>query len=148
MELSIQVLPNEENIHYIDRIVEKCTTIYNYPNKKEICFVAHELVINAVEAMQLANKQNVHIEFKASFTKGNIIISVIDYAGGISTEKLNGILEPSMNDLMSSERGRGLYFVKNMVDSIKFKQFTEKKFLVKVYKKLMVDKTNEEENSQ
>lgn len=137
MELSIKLLPNQQSIHLIDEVMNTLTNSYNLPNKKEICFVVHELIINSVEAMEELKKNEVEIEFQAHLRNGIIEISVIDYARGIEEDQLATMFEINTKHLTSSDRGRGLFFVKNMVDDISFYQFKENKFLVKVTKKLI-----------
>lgn len=135
MELSIKLLPNQQSIHLIDEVMKTYTTMYNLPNKREICFVAHELVINSVEAMKQSQK-NDEIEFQVTHIGEEIVITVTDYAGGIPEDKLKTLFEFKIEELITSDRGRGLFFVKNMVDKISFYQSSEMKFLVKVSKKI------------
>lgn len=51
MEFTLNVNPDTHAIAFIDQVIENYTNIYNLPYKRELRFVVHELVINAVEAM-------------------------------------------------------------------------------------------------
>lgn len=111
--------------------------IYNYPNFREIAFVAHELVINAVEAMgkaQKSDKDKIQINF--CHTDKEIKITVIDTAGGIPEEDWDDFLAMEMEEATFSDRGRGLFFIKHFVDKIWFDRLSGDQFLVGVCKKL------------
>lgn len=137
MELLLNVEPNQQSIHFVDQTITLFAEIYGIPNKRELCFVVHELVINAVEAMQKIQFTNekeieVHVIKEADVLK----VTVTDEAMGIPEEKWNGILEADFTTLDYSERGRGFLFIKHMVDELWFENLSNNRFLVGV-KKIM-----------
>ena len=52
MEFTLNVKPNMQAINFVDQVMENYMTVYNLPYQRELRFVVHELVINAVEAME------------------------------------------------------------------------------------------------
>ncbi|MET4558967.1 ATP-binding protein [Lysinibacillus parviboronicapiens] len=136
MEFTLNVKPNMQAINFVDQVMENYMTVYNLPYQKELRFVVHELVINAVEAMEKKNtdsqeKIQVHVIQKDD----EIRVTVIDDAKGIAVSDWQKVFEFDLHNLTSSDRGRGLLFIKNMVDSIWFENISETKFLVGISKK-------------
>ena len=137
MEFTINLLPNQQCIHFIDRVMEAYMFTYNLPYEKEICFVVHELIINSVEAMEGAQIDETEtIEITVSYKDEELVISVIDKAGGIPENDWDEVVQYDLENFEFSDRGRGLFFVRNMVDSLLFKYVSETKFLVQVSKKI------------
>ncbi len=137
MEFTLNVKPNMQAINFVDQVMENYMTVYNLPYQKELRFVVHELVINAVEAMEKKNtdsqeKIQVHVIQKDD----EIRVTVIDDAKGIAVSDWQKVFEFDLHNLTSSDRGRGLLFIKNMVDSIWFENISETKFLVGISKKI------------
>ena len=136
MEFTLNVKPNMQAINFVDQVMENYMTVYNLPYQRELRFVVHELVINAVEAMEKKNtdsqeKIQVHVIQKDD----EIRVTVIDDAKGIAVSDWQKVFEFDLHNLTSSDRGRGLLFIKNMVDSIWFENISETKFLVGISKK-------------
>ena len=137
MDFTLNLVPNYQAIQFVDQIMNNYTDLYNIPSKRELCFVVHELVINAIEAMSQANLTNgEEIQVHVSQDEETVKITVIDQAEGIPEEEWKNYLQFNFDELHFSDRGRGLTFVKNMVDDIWFENVTETKFLVGVIKKL------------
>ena len=137
MELLLNVEPTQRSIHFVDQTITTFTETYEIPNKKEICFVVHELVINAVEAMQQiqfteAKEIVVHVTKDADVLQ----VTVTDEAKGIPEENLSSILGANFEELDYSDRGRGFLFIKQMVDEIWFENLSNNRFLVGVKKKI------------
>ena len=93
MELLLNVEPTQRSIQFVDQTITTFTETYEIPNKREICFVVHELVINAVEAMQQMQFNElkeiiVHVIKDVDVLK----VTVIDEAMGIPEEKWSRIL--------------------------------------------------------
>ena len=138
MELLLSVEPTQRSIHFVDQTITTFTETYEIPNKREICFVIHELVINAVEAMQQMQFTEVkeiivHVIKDADVLK----VTVIDEAMGIPEEKWSRILETNFEELDYSDRGRGFLFIKHMVDEFWFENLPHNRFLVGVKKKII-----------
>ena len=139
MDFTLNLFPNRQAIHFVDQTMTNFTDIYNIPSKRELCFVVHELVINAIEAMHQADLTNrAKIQVHVSQDEEAIKVTVIDQAEGIPEKDWRSILKFDCEELNYSDRGRGLLFVKNMVDDIWFENVSETKFLVGVLKKLNV----------
>ncbi len=137
MEFTLNVNPDTHAIAFIDQVIENYTNIYNLPYKRELRFVVHELVINAVEAMgkiEACTKKEIQIHVTQSLEE--ITITVTDEAKGIAESEWDSILQFDLNKLDYSDRGRGLFFVKNMVDHLWFENISETKFLVGISKKI------------
>lgn len=139
MEFTLNVVPNQQAIFFVDQIMENYTKLYDLPNQRELRFVVHELVINAVEAMEKANlsskeKIQVHVSQNDELIK----VTVIDQAKGIPKNDWEKVLQFDLDNLTCSDRGRGLFFVKNMVDEMWFESISDTKFLVGISKKINV----------
>ena len=137
MELLLNVEPTQQSIHFVDQTITIFTEMYEIPNKREICFVVHELIINAVEAMQQMEFTEVkeiivHVIKEADVLK----VTVTDEAMGIPEEKWSYILEANFEELDYSDRGRGFLFIKHMVDELWFENLSNNRFLVGVKKKI------------
>ncbi|KOS63017.1 ATP-binding protein [Lysinibacillus agricola] len=139
MEFTLKVNPDTQAIAFVDQIMENYTNIYNLSHKRELRFVVHELVINAVEAMgKIDSCSKKEIQVYVSQSNEEIKITVIDEAKGIAENDLDNVLQFDLDELDYSDRGRGLFFVKNMVDHIWFENISETKFLVGISKKIHV----------
>ena len=137
MELLLNVEPTQRSIHFIDQTITTFTETYEIPNKREICFVVHELVINAVEAMKQTQFTEVkditvHVIKDTDVLK----VTVTDGAMGIPEEKWGYILGANFEELDYSDRGRGFLFIKHMVDELWFENLSKNRFLVGVKKKI------------
>lgn len=136
MEFTLNVNPDTQAIAFIDQIMENYTDLYNLPYKREIRFVVHELVINAVEAMGKINiPTQKEIQIHVTQSNDEIKITVTDEAKGIDEKDWDKVLQFDLDKLDYADRGRGLFFVKNMVDHIWFENISETKFLVGISKK-------------
>lgn len=135
MKLTLMLQPNEQAIFFIDQLMESYTKVFHPDFMRECCFVMHELVINAVEAMVQANSTE-NIEVIISCTNEVLEMTIIDCAAGIPKEQWNAVLEDCLTTDDFSDRGRGLFFIKHMVDSIWFEQLDDARFSVNVKKTL------------
>ncbi|MFY0516728.1 ATP-binding protein [Lysinibacillus sp. UGB7] len=137
MEFTLNVKPNMQAIQFVDQVMENYMNVYNLPYQKELRFVVHELVINAVEAMNMNDAYaQEKIQVHVTQTNEEIKVTVMDEAKGIAENDWEKVFQFDLHDLTSSDRGRGLFFVKNMVDAIWFENVTETKFLVGISKKI------------
>lgn len=138
MEFTLRVQANLEAVHFIDTVMENYTNIYTIPFSREMRFVLHELVINAIEAMEKIDIAPPHntIQIQVTHNDEEIKLTVIDEAQGITEDDLEKTLQFDLNEHNYTDRGRGLFFVKQMVDSIWFKHISKTKFLVGVSKKI------------
>ncbi|ARD48880.1 hypothetical protein SporoP37_12405 [Sporosarcina sp. P37] len=136
MEFTFSIIPNQQSIRLIDQLMENYTELYAIPCAREICFVTHELVINAVEAMEKDGRTE-SIEVYVRNEDDQLHIAVTDSAEGIPEEQWPGILGAALADESFCERGRGFLFIQHMVDQLWFEQLSGSQFLVGVKKKLL-----------
>ncbi|WP_107943602.1 ATP-binding protein [Metasolibacillus sp. FSL H7-0170] len=136
MEFMLSIAPNQQSIFFIDQVMENYTQLYNISDARDICFVTHELVINAVEAMNKANRQE-DIQLHVLSNDEQIKITVADFAEGIPQEQWQSILEPDLGEMCFSDRGRGFFFIIHMVDKLWFEQLPSSQFLVGIKKSLI-----------
>lgn len=138
MEFTLNVNPDTQAIAFIDQVMENYTELYNLPYKRELRFVVHELVINAVEAMgKIDTPSQKEIQILVTQSYEEIKITVTDEAKGIAENDWDKVLQFDLDELDYSDRGRGLFFVKNMVDHIWFENISETKFLVGISKRFI-----------
>lgn len=139
MQIIIEIPPTEQGIQLIDEMMKSYVSINEIPFERELCFVLHELVINAVEAMEKAGYVEGHY-IKVQLEKSNVTLSmsVIDFADGIPEECWQKVLTYDLETMGDLDRGRGLLFVQHMVDDIWFEYVAPKQFLVGVTKKIIV----------
>lgn len=138
MQFLVEVLPDERSIELVDSIMSNYVSTYNLPNQRELCFVLHELVVNAVEAMQKANKNEQLIQVRVVQECEQLQMIVIDRADGIPKERWQEVLTYNLEEMIDSDRGRGLFFVQHMVDGIWFEQVAPEQFLVGVAKTIQL----------
>ena len=137
MEFTLNVNPDTQAIAFIDQVMENYTELYNLPYKRELRFVVHELVINAVEAMGKINTPaQKKIQIQVTQSNEEIKITVTDEAKGIDEKDWDKVLQFDLDKFDYADRGRGLFFVKNMVDHIWFENISKTKFLVGISKKI------------
>lgn len=136
MGFSVEVSPNEQAIELVDAMMASYVSTYDLPNARELCFVLHELVINAVEAMRGAGKGEQIIEVQIEQDCDTLQMVVIDGAGGIPKEQWQDVLTYNFEEMLTSDRGRGLFFIQHMVDQIWFEHIAPERFLVGVSKNL------------
>lgn len=140
MEFTLNVNPDTQAIAFVDQVMENYSNVYNLPYKKELRFVVHELVINAVEAMgKIDACSEKEIQIHVYQSNEEIKVTVTDEAKGIAENDWDKILQYDLNELDYSDRGRGLFFVKNMVDDIWFEHISETKFLVGISKRIYIN---------
>lgn len=136
MEFRIEVPPNEQAIDFVDAVMKNYVETYELPAARELCFVLHEFVINAVEAMNEAGKAEQLIDVHVAYDGALIQMTVIDKADGIPEEQWEDVLTYNFDEMADSDRGRGLFFVQHMMDDIWFKHVAPNRFLVGASKKL------------
>ncbi|AXH98232.1 ATP-binding protein [Sporosarcina sp. PTS2304] len=137
MEFTFAIKPNQQSIFLTDHFMETYTEMYDIPHAREICFVTHELVINAVEAMEREGLTE-SIEVYVRNEEGDLCVTVTDYAEGIPKEQWQSMLTNNMDEENFCERGRGFFFIQQMVDELWFEQLPDSQFLVGVKKKLVM----------
>lgn len=139
MKFTLNVNPDTHAIAFVDQVMDNYINVYNLPYKKELRFVVHELVINAVEAMgKIDACSEKEIQIHVDQSNEEIKVTVTDEAKGIAENDWDKVLHYDLNELDYSDRGRGLFFVKNMVDDIWFEHISETKFLVGISKKINI----------
>lgn len=137
MEFTLNLVPNQNAIFFVDETMKNYTNIFNLPSKKELCFIVHELVINAVEAMEFSSKSDTgKIQVTVSQDSDLVKVTVVDHGKGIPKDSWEDALKFDLDEIGFSDRGRGLFFVKNMVDEVWFENVSESKFLVGVSKRI------------
>ena len=137
MEFTLNLVPNQNAIFFVDETMKNYTNIFNLPSKKELCFIVHELVINAVEAMEFSSKSDTEkIQVTVSQDSDQVKVTVVDHGKGIPEGSWEDALKFNLDEISFSDRGRGLFSVKNMVDEVWFENVSESKFLVGVSKRI------------
>lgn len=127
----------------LDELKQYCLESIQYlPDKvrKEIDFVVNEALINALEATSKKYGQEMKQYFLSmcvEATESSIIIKVTDQADGNKMKILNILENRTFEDVLESERGRGLLFIKHMVDEIWFEGTdNEKEFTIAMRKEV------------
>lgn len=139
MKFSIEIPPSMLAIQLIDEMMKSYVTIYNIPKSRELCFVLHELVINAVEAMLQVEKQKSKMQVQVELNEDELQMRVVDQAGGIPEDQWQEVLTYDFEVMSDSDRGRGLFFVQHMVDRIWFEFAKPNEFVVNASKKIMLE---------
>ena len=140
MRIIVEIPPTQQGIRLIDEMMKDYIAIHSLPYERELCFVLHELVINAVEAMQkVEDLERQSYQVKIENIHGTIRMCVIDFADGIPEQEWQEVLTYEMDAMGESfDRGRGLFFVQHMVDQLWFEYIAPHQFLVGVTKKIVV----------
>lgn len=136
MKLIFQLTSDQRAIHFIDEVMNNFVNLYQLPQGRELCFAVHELVINAVEVMKKSEKEKDTITVTIIHKNDRVIVTVLDRGMGIEEQTISKILELDSQNISFSERGRGLFFVQNMVDKLWFENQKNEFFLVGISKSL------------
>ncbi|PIC79998.1 ATP-binding protein [Sporosarcina sp. P18a] len=136
MEFKFAITPSQQSVLLIDQLMESYSELYSIPCAREICFVMHEMVINAVEAMEKEGRSE-SIEVHMRNEDEQLRITVSDFAKGIPEEQWPVVLDRSADGDSFCERGRGFLFIQHMVDQLWFEQVSDAQFLVGVEKKIV-----------
>ena len=129
MEFTLNVNPDTQAIAFIDQVMENYTELYNLPYKRELRFVVHELVINAVEAMgKIDTPSQKEIQIHVTQSYEEIKITVTDEAKGIAEYDWDKVLQFDLDELDYSDRGRGLFLSKIWSTTFGLKIFQKQNF--------------------
>lgn len=129
----MRAVPNKQSIFLMDQMVENFTRLHDLRCAREINFVVHELIINAAEATENAGLTQ-HIQLSIVMATTEIIVTIIDCAGGIPEDQLAALTSDRDPVENFCERGRGFLFIRQMVDELWFEQLSSSQFLVGIRK--------------
>lgn len=131
-----------EMVEFLDQICEWTVMRVNQTESKKLVLAAHEAIINSVEAMRRCYSetyQEKKISLKIYVKKDEIIINVIDSAGGIPLEVQNNLDKRCMEDIVWEEDGRGILFMRHLVDDVWQDNGEDGRFIMGLRKRVTQD---------
>lgn len=122
LELVLRCDASISSINAVDDLVVSLLDAESIQPLDRIAFVAHELVINSIEAMVRTSISPVTIDLKMSVNAESVVFSVNDTAGGLPTADSSDMLEelteiPETNIIPMGDRGRGLEMIRQLADN-------------------------------
>ncbi|MGD8188918.1 ATP-binding protein [Brevibacillus ginsengisoli] len=128
-----------EMVEYLDQICEWTISRYNKLESRKVVLAVHEAIINSVEAMKRRyGEQNTesNISLKIRLQMEEIEVKIIDSAGGLSAEAKERLQNQDFDDLIWEEDGRGLLFIKHLVDEVWQDQDEDGRFVMGLRKRV------------
>ena len=103
--------------HHIDLIVKGDTKLEFYGIENDISQIILVLISNAKDIFIQRGIKNAKIEIEFYKKDDDIVIDLVDNAGGIQMKPLSKIFEPFSSNKTNTQSGIGLYMAKNILDS-------------------------------
>lgn len=139
MELKIKLPACEESIPFLRELVMHTLVLRNIRERKRIVFACNEAVMNSVQAMIEKGKMHKDIVLHMKIYDSEIELNVVDYAGGIPEDTQKKLNQLTFTDMEDSIRGRGLLFIKNIMDELWFRYLENQGFLVGMRAKITIE---------
>lgn len=147
--MTVEGAPSQKLIDLSDEMMESFFKYSGISQYRKLCFAAHELVTNAVEAVlrqQEAAGSDHRIEarmpgmFIRMELNGEDIVITISAQGALRDGRLAAeIPRISFDDLLREERGKGLLMAKRLSDQLTFEQDGEGRIIMQLRKKGGID---------
>lgn len=106
---------NEKHQIVIHQDLKDVPSIDSYPN--ELMDVILSIITNSLEAFRKKQTKNPLIDINLSKLDNNIIIQILDNAGGIAKEIIDKVFEPYFSTKGEKGKGMGLYFAKSLIEN-------------------------------
>lgn len=106
---------NERHQVVIHQDLKDVQIIESHPN--ELMDVILSIVTNALEAFRRKQIKNPLIDINLSELDNNIIIQILDNAGGIPKNIIDKIFDPYFSTKEEKGKGMGLYFAKSLIEN-------------------------------
>lgn len=99
---------------FLSEIFRECNLTWKNFNKTLLCI--SEAVINSIEhGNQFDRKKTVTVQIKCK--KGELHVEINDEGDGFD---LDGIFDPTKQENIKKESGRGIHIIKSLSDSLKY----------------------------
>ncbi|WP_017756250.1 ATP-binding protein [Calidifontibacillus oryziterrae] len=136
INIQVECKANVESINYFNQLCERALELINWKEIRSVAFALNEAIINAVEATQkkygMSTVETVIVHMQ--ITSNVVDIQVIDKAGGMSDEQIKLLEKREFRDVGFSERGRGILFMKKLMDQVHFQKQENGVFIVQLKK--------------
>ncbi len=139
-----------EMVEYLDQICEWTLSRINQVEHKKIVLAVHEAIINSVEAMKRRYGERYYekqISMKIKVMSESIEIKVIDSAGGLPLEIQDKWKSKALEDLVWEEDGRGLLFMRHLMDEVWQDQDEDGRFITGLRKRVLRNESSGTEYS-
>lgn len=105
---------NEKQQIEIRQHLDDVPIIKSYPN--EILDVILGIITNSLEAFRKQQVKKPILDISLSTVSGEIILQILDNAGGVSDEILKKVFDPHFSTKTEKGKGLGLYFAKSLIE--------------------------------
>lgn len=120
IHVQVECPASVEMVEFLDQICEWTLSRYNQLESRKIALAVHEAIINSVEAMKrrYGDQENHLIAVKIQIQMEEIEVKIIDTAGGLPSEAQERLKNQDFDDIIWEEDGRGLLFMRHLVDEV------------------------------
>ncbi|MGC5326868.1 ATP-binding protein [Brevibacillus sp. SYSU BS000544] len=139
IHVQIECPATVEMVEFLDQICEWTVMRVNQVETKRLVLAAHEAIINSVEAMKRCHGEayrEQNISLKIDVKQEEIEIKIIDSAGGLPLEVQKKLEERCMEDLIWEEDGRGILFMRHLVDDVWHDHAEDGRFIMGLRKRV------------
>lgn len=138
IDIQIECIASIESIHYFNQLCERALDLMDCKEKQSVAFALNEAIINAVEATHkkfgIHTAETVIVQMKISLDI--VDIQVMDKAGGMSEEQIEIVMNKEFEDIGFADRGRGIIFMRKLMDQVYFERKDKDVFIVRLMKAL------------
>ncbi|MEA1915441.1 MAG: PAS domain S-box protein [Campylobacterota bacterium] len=117
LENIITMLEQNNSKHniLINKSINTVTLIKSIPAK--LTDIIFSLITNSLEAFKRNSVSDPLLDISLSQTQKEVIIQVVDNAGGIKNEIIDRVFDPYFSTKNKAGRGMGLYMAKNIIEN-------------------------------
>ena len=105
---------NDKQQIEIKQHLDDVPIIDSYPN--EILDVILGIITNSLEAFRKRQIKKPILDISLSVVSSEIILQILDNAGGVSDEILDKVFDPHFSTKVEKGKGLGLYFAKSLIE--------------------------------
>ncbi|BAU29847.1 histidine kinase-like protein [Aneurinibacillus soli] len=118
VELQVTCPANLNSLYFLDDFCEHSLSFIGSIKKEWICFAAHEVFINIIEAtrQQYGDSHNKKLSMRISSQNNEIEIEISDEVSGIPDEILGSVRIRTFEDVLLEENSRGLMMIHHIAD--------------------------------
>lgn len=118
VDLQVTCQADLESLSFLDMFCESSLSFIGSKKKEWICFAAHEVFINIIEAARKRNGEasTKKLSLRICSQNNEIEIRIVDDLGGIPDEILENVGSHKFEEVVLQEHGRGLMMIHHIAD--------------------------------
>ena len=114
---ALKLLESSINMHKITMILDLECSHKTYGNSNSLIQVILSIIQNSIDAIKNNFVENAAISVSLMCEKHNVVISIVDNAGGIKTLPIDDIFKPFYSNKAKPSTGIGLYMSKMIIEN-------------------------------